>query len=500
MAAASVVPSSGTGTVYYGQGHPVQTVSSSAVPPPVQTVPQQQAYQPTYYYQHQPVAAQPQHPPNAASVTTSVQPQSQQVATIAPAGSHPGSSYATQQGYTYSYPDYTTPPPQVPTMMMVPPIPPPAPHPQHSDPYYQTVQGNGAMGVPQQGHVTQPPMQTQHGVMSPSLTSGFSGSGADCKSTETSSILSAASYSSGAAPHVNNNYNYGDHSQYYSNKKGGYHNYYNNNNNQQQLDYNTMGSSYNGHHNHHGASSNPSSRSYGSSSSGNSGSSSSSKNNQSSSTGTNNMHGNLVDTGVCGSGNSLQVNSKLTSGGSGACHAPTVTNNSNMNSHGISSKINNNNSNHVNQHKMMKADSRNSSHNNKSSLGDSRPLAGHGGSSSASTSASASAAAAAAAAAAASAAAMAAASAVFCETCQIAFPSLAVLENHLKGSRHARRIKSQQAFRQLKDAGTLFRIRGSSASVTDIGMSSGAIRCEVCQVSVNSSHQLQAHLTGRYTL
>lgn len=85
---------------------------------------------------------------------------------------------------------------------------------------------------------------------------------------------------------------------------------------------------------------------------------------------------------------------------------------------------------------------------------------------------------------------------VFCETCQIAFPSMAVLENHLKGSRHARRVKSQQAFRQLKDAGTLFRIRGSSASVTDIGMSSGAIRCEVCQVSVNSSHQLQAHLTG----
>merc|ERR1712020_90357 len=90
----------------------------------------------------------------------------------------------------------------------------------------------------------------------------------------------------------------------------------------------------------------------------------------------------------------------------------------------------------------------------------------------------------------------AAASAVFCETCQIAFPSLAVLENHLKGSRHARRIKSQQAFRQLKDAGTLFRVRGSSASVTDIGMSSGAIRCEVCQVSVNSSHQLQAHIIG----
>ena len=34
-----------------------------------------------------------------------------------------------------------------------------------------------------------------HGVMSPSLTSGFSGSG-DCKSTETCSLLSVASYSS----------------------------------------------------------------------------------------------------------------------------------------------------------------------------------------------------------------------------------------------------------------------------------------------------------------
>ena len=137
----------------------------------------------------------------------------------------------------------------------------------------------------------------------------------------------------------------------------------------------------------------------------------------------------------------------------------------------------------------------------KPSSGDRSHSAGHGlaggGGSSTSASSSAASAVAAAAAAAASAAAMAAASAVFCETCQIAFPSLAVLENHLKGSRHARRIKSQQAFRQLKDAGTLFRIRGSSASVTDIGMSSGAIRCEVCQVSVNSSHQLQAHLTGK---
>ena len=46
--------------------------------------------------------------------------------------------------------------------------------------------GTGGVGVGLQ----------QHDIMSPSLTSGFSGSGGDCKSTETSSILSAASYTS----------------------------------------------------------------------------------------------------------------------------------------------------------------------------------------------------------------------------------------------------------------------------------------------------------------
>lgn len=494
--AASVVSSSGAGTiggttVYYGQGPPVQTVVSSALPPPqaMAPVPQQQAslqpYQPAYYYQH-PAAAQPQHPPNAASVTTSVQPPlSQQPgvpATIA--GTLPGAP----QGYIYSYPDYTTPPPQVPTMMMVPPIPPPGPHPQHLDPYHQAVPTSvtGGPPVPQ----PQPLLQTQHGVMSPSLTSGFSGSGADCKSTETSSILSAASYSSGAAPHVNTNYNsHGDHSQYYSNKKGsgGYHHnnnsshYYNNH--ATTLDYSNMGS-YNGHHSHsHGASSNPSSWSYGSSS--NNSSSSSSKNNQS--TGTNN-HGNLVT----GNNSTLQqqFNSKLTgvsSGGHQLTHpnGTNVTNNSNSNSHGTSNNINNNN----NSVQLMPVDHVTSSsrNNNKSSAvngaGQSKDSShGHGHDRGRSDRA--------------GALAIQLPATVFCETCQIAFPSMAVLENHLKGSRHARRVKSQQAFRQLKDAGTLFRIRGSSASVTDIGMSSGAIRCEVCQVSVNSSHQLQAHLTG----
>ena len=79
--------------------------------------------------------------------------------------------------------------------------------------------------------------------------------------------------------------------------------------------------------------------------------------------------------------------------------------------------------------------------------------------------------------------------AAICEICRLPFPSQAVLENHLRGSRHARRVKSQQAFKQLHDTGALFR--------HEEGVSE--IRCEVCRVSVNSSHQLQAHLLGKLT-
>ena len=69
-----------------------------------------------------------------------------------------------------------------------PAAPPPgqAPAPQHA-PRAQGRRREGGAGASQGG--------APHGVMSPSLTSGFSGSG-DCKSTETCSLLSVASYSS----------------------------------------------------------------------------------------------------------------------------------------------------------------------------------------------------------------------------------------------------------------------------------------------------------------
>ena len=72
-----------------------------------------------------------------------------------------------------------------------------------------------------------------------------------------------------------------------------------------------------------------------------------------------------------------------------------------------------------------------------------------------------------------------------CDLCSLTFPSLSVLNNHIKGSRHLRKVKSQQAYKQMKAAGMSIKQDGA-----------GEIRCEVCRVSVNSSHQLQAHLAG----
>jgi len=75
---------------------------------------------------------------------------------------------------------------------------------------------------------------------------------------------------------------------------------------------------------------------------------------------------------------------------------------------------------------------------------------------------------------------------VHCEVCHLPFPSRAVLEHHLMGSRHARKVKAVSVLRQLQENGAEFRATEAT----------GDIRCEVCEVSVNSSHQLQAHMTG----
>lgn len=75
---------------------------------------------------------------------------------------------------------------------------------------------------------------------------------------------------------------------------------------------------------------------------------------------------------------------------------------------------------------------------------------------------------------------------VMCSTCHLPFPSRAVLDHHLMGSRHARKVKAEMVLRKLVDGGAEFH--------HDDGFTE--IKCEVCNVTVNSSHQMQAHLTG----
>ena len=42
-----------------------------------------------------------------------------------------------------------------------------------------------------------------------------------------------------------------------------------------------------------------------------------------------------------------------------------------------------------------------------------------------------------------------------CDLCRLTFPSLSVLNNHVKGSRHMRKVKSQVAYKQMKAAGKI---------------------------------------------
>ena len=393
VAVPNMAGSSTTSTVYYGQS--------------VQQPQPQVNYPPAFYYPQPPTA-------------TAGQPQPQ----------------STPQGYPaamYTYSEYTSPPPagptQVPTMMHMIDysldtgnsvtgatgvtvgvnggghIPPPAAV-SSAMPHHQ-VGPHGHPPVPphhaSSSHHGQQNGGGGHGVMSPSLTSGFSGSG-DCKSTETSSILSAASYSSGALNNSGHSYgggggHYSD--QYYGSKH--HRNYYYHNNGGQSVSNNNYDHQAPNAWNHY-------------------------------------EHQNHADVNYYNNNNNYVSDYHHTSPNS------TGSTDASVNSE---SKINSNNSN-----QSMINSSTNSSTN--------------------------------------------AENVFWCEVCQIAFPSLAVLENHLKGSRHARRVKSQQAFRQLKDAGTLFRVRGSNTPVTDITMSGGAIRCELCQVSFNSFHQLLAHFAGKH--
>ena len=54
---------------------------------------------------------------------------------------------------------------------------------------------------------------------------------------------------------------------------------------------------------------------------------------------------------------------------------------------------------------------------------------------------------------------------VTCEVCQLPFPSRAVLEHHLVGSRHAKKVKAESVLRQLQEGGAEFRATEATGDI-----------------------------------
>ncbi|PNF14363.1 hypothetical protein B7P43_G05570 [Cryptotermes secundus] len=73
-----------------------------------------------------------------------------------------------------------------------------------------------------------------------------------------------------------------------------------------------------------------------------------------------------------------------------------------------------------------------------------------------------------------------------CDICGLEFSGQIVLETHLAGAKHAKKVKSQEILKQLQNSGQTF-TRDEKTRI---------LKCEVCDVVVNSSQQLQTHLAG----
>ncbi|XP_035232473.1 uncharacterized protein LOC118204248 isoform X2 [Stegodyphus dumicola] len=72
-----------------------------------------------------------------------------------------------------------------------------------------------------------------------------------------------------------------------------------------------------------------------------------------------------------------------------------------------------------------------------------------------------------------------------CELCSLDFTSHIPLEMHLRGAKHAKKLKAQNALQAIK-----------TQEGQDINTQGKSFRCELCNVNANSSLQLQTHLEG----
>ncbi|XP_071632971.1 zinc finger protein 346 isoform X2 [Temnothorax longispinosus] len=75
---------------------------------------------------------------------------------------------------------------------------------------------------------------------------------------------------------------------------------------------------------------------------------------------------------------------------------------------------------------------------------------------------------------------------VRCEDCDLSFTSQAVLDTHLQGARHAKQVRSKNIMATLEET----KISFSKDEETN------GLKCNVCNVCLNSIQQLQTHLNG----
>ncbi|XP_011882778.1 PREDICTED: zinc finger protein 346-like [Vollenhovia emeryi] len=75
---------------------------------------------------------------------------------------------------------------------------------------------------------------------------------------------------------------------------------------------------------------------------------------------------------------------------------------------------------------------------------------------------------------------------VRCEDCDLSFTSQAVLDTHLQGARHTKQVRSRTIMATLEE---------TKVSFTKDDETNG-LKCNVCNVCLNSIQQLQTHLNG----
>ncbi|XP_043274926.1 zinc finger protein 346-like [Venturia canescens] len=75
---------------------------------------------------------------------------------------------------------------------------------------------------------------------------------------------------------------------------------------------------------------------------------------------------------------------------------------------------------------------------------------------------------------------------VRCVDCDLCFTSQTVLECHLQGSRHAKQIRSKTIMASLEETKVAF----------SKDQEANSLKCNVCNVCLNSIQQLQTHLNG----